>query len=123
MLLISHDTLEVAGLADRIGVLHHGRMIAEGAPSVLLAEAFGHKEELVLRLAAPPSELAARELSEAGLAPAEGGLVWCGLVVDAAARARALHDRLAQAGTPYRELAVRPPGLDALTTHLTEAAG
>lgn len=120
VLLISHDALEVADLADRIGVLHQGRLIAEGPPARLLSEAFGGREELVLRLLAPPTAGQTEWLGVTGLVAAEGGLVWRGLLTDAAAMARSLHDRLLAESASFRELAVRPPGLDALTRRLTD---
>jgi osmoprotectant transport system ATP-binding protein len=36
--MITHDMLEAVLLADRIGVMHDGRLIAEGTPRALMAE-------------------------------------------------------------------------------------
>lgn len=113
VLLISHNAEDVVALADRLGVMEAGRLIVEGRPAELMAQAFGGRTELVIRLsAAPPSVepiLAAR-----GLAPCDGGLCWSGTVVDAFSLAREIEMALLGVGVELSELTMRPPGLDAL---------
>jgi energy-coupling factor transport system ATP-binding protein len=55
VVLVSHDMAEVAALADRIFVLHAGRLVMQGAPRAVFAQAERLRE---WGLAAPPlSEL------------------------------------------------------------------
>jgi ABC-2 type transport system ATP-binding protein len=42
ILLTTHDLDEAERLADRVGVLHGGRLVAEGTPSELVARYAGH---------------------------------------------------------------------------------
>jgi ABC-2 type transport system ATP-binding protein len=113
ILLISHNAEDVAVLADRLGVMEAGRLMVEGRPAELMTRAFGGRTELVVRLsAAVPSVepiLAAR-----GLAASDHGLCWSGMVVDALAQAREIEMALRSVEVELRELAVHPPGLNAL---------
>jgi ABC-2 type transport system ATP-binding protein len=107
ILLISHDADDVRALADA------GRLVAEGSPAKLMADAFGGRQDLVVRLSAPPG--AARHcLQEQGLIEADDGLVWIGLVFDAPALASRLDRGLRELGVAAAEISVRQPGLDAL---------
>jgi ABC-2 type transport system ATP-binding protein len=122
ILLISHNAEDVAVLADRLGIMEAGRLVAEGRPAELMAQAFSGRTELVVRLSAtvPSVEpiLAAR-----GLAPSDQGLCWSGVVVDALAQAREIEMALRSVNIELREMAVRPPGLDALIGWATGSAG
>jgi len=55
--LITHDVLEAALLADRIAVMHAGKVLAEGAPAELLA---GHGDPQVRALMDSPRRQAER---------------------------------------------------------------
>jgi ABC-2 type transport system ATP-binding protein len=113
ILFISHNAEDVAVLADRLGVMEAGRLMVEGRPAELMARAFGGRTELVVRLSvtAPAAESI---LAERGLAPSDHGLCWSGIVVDALAQAHEIETALRSVDVGLRELAVRPPGLDAL---------
>lgn len=113
ILLISHNTEDVALLADRLGVMEAGRLIAEGRPAELMASAFDGRTELVIRLSAT-TPLVEPFLRARGLAPSDGGLCWSGNVANAFAQAHAIEIELRRVEVELRELAVRPPGLDAL---------
>jgi ABC-2 type transport system ATP-binding protein len=121
ILLISHSAEDVAVLADRLGVMEAGRLMVEGHPAELMAQAFGGRTELVVRLsAASPSVgpiLAAR-----GLAPSDRGLSWSGTVADAVTQASEIEMALRWVDVELRELAVHPPGLDALIGWATRSA-
>jgi ABC-2 type transport system ATP-binding protein len=118
ILLISHNAEDVAVLADRLGVIEAGRLVAEGRPAELMAQAFGGRTELVVRLSAtvPSVEpiLAAR-----GLTPSNQGLCWSGVVADALAQAHEIEIALRSVDVELRELTVHPPGLDALIAWAT----
>ena len=122
VLLISHDASDVLALADRIGVLDRGRLVAEGAPATLIAEAFGGCETVTLRLAQAASPETAAVLTRHGLTTGADPMVWSAVMADAAARARGVHDALDLAGVAFREVAVRPPGLDQFIALTVETA-
>ncbi|RZJ96516.1 MAG: ABC transporter ATP-binding protein, partial [Brevundimonas sp.] len=115
-LLISHDALFVADVADRIGVMAQGRLIAEGPPQDLVETAFGADRLLNIRFARPASPRCAGLLTEAGLVQGKDGLTWSRSTRDALTLAQALApDVDAEDG----EIIVRRPGLDDLVTHLS----
>ena len=122
ILLISHNAEDVAVLADRVGVMEAGRIMVEGRPTELMARAFGGRTELVVRLsdAAPSVE---PFLTARGLAASDQGLCWSGMVMDALAQAREIEMALRSADVGLRELAVHPPGLDALIDWATGSVG
>jgi ABC-2 type transport system ATP-binding protein len=113
ILLISHHTEDVAVLANRLGVMEGGRLIAEGRPDELMAKAFGGRREITIRLSTT-KQAAESVLKARGLASSEGGLCWRGTVADGFAQAREIEMELLWIDAPLRELAVRSPGLDAL---------
>jgi ABC-2 type transport system ATP-binding protein len=113
ILLISHDADDVRALADRVGVLEGGRLVAEGSPADLMAQAFGGRQTLTVQLSATTIQ-AENTLLEAGLAVGDDGLSWSGLVADAPALAARLDTALRKRGVSAVELSVRQPGLDAL---------
>jgi len=121
ILLISHNAEDVVALADRLGVMEAGRLIVEGRPAELMAQAFRGRTELVVRLSAA-SSLVEPILGARGLAPSDGGLCWSGTVVDALAQAREIEMALLWVDVRLRGLTVRPPGLDALIDWATGLA-
>jgi ABC-2 type transport system ATP-binding protein len=113
ILLISHDADDVRALADRAGVLDAGRLVAEGSPADLMAQAFGGRQDLVVRLNASAGA-AEKVLLKQGLSASEDGLIWSGLASDAPALASQLDRALRKLGVTAAEISVRQPGLDAL---------
>ncbi|HTW51550.1 MAG TPA: ABC transporter ATP-binding protein [Stellaceae bacterium] len=118
ILLISHNTEDVAVLADRLGVMEAGRLIMEGRPDTLMTEAFGGRTELVIRLSAATPSIEP-VLAAHGLTPSDGGLCWSGTVADAFTHALEIEMALLWADVKLRELTVQPPGLDALIGWVT----
>jgi ABC-2 type transport system ATP-binding protein len=112
ILLITHNAEDVAALADRVGIIDGGRLIAEGHPADLLAAAFGGRTELIVRLSAPAPSVEPM-LTAAGLA-SEDNLLWTGLVLDAVAEAHKIEVALRPVAVEVTELRVQPPALDAL---------
>jgi len=53
ILLATHDMDEAARLCDRVAVIACGRIVATGAPHVLMAEHGGSLEDVILQLAKP----------------------------------------------------------------------
>jgi len=118
ILLISHHADDVAVLADRLGIMEAGRLVMEGRPAELMAQAFGGRTELVVRLSAA-SPLAEPILSAHGLTSSDRGLYWSGTVADALTQAQEIETALRSVDVELRELAVQPPGLDALIAWAT----
>ncbi len=113
ILLISHDAEDVRALADRVGVLEAGRLVAEGSPTWLMARAFGGRQDLVVRLSEPAAG-AEHILLKQGLTASDDGLIWHGLASDAPALATEVDRALRKLGVAAAEISVRQPGLDAL---------
>lgn len=120
ILLISHNTEDVAVLADRLGIMEAGRLILEGHPGELIAQAFGSRTEIVIRFSAVAPSVEPI-LRARGLEPSDGGLCWSGTVADAFAQAREIEMELLWVDVKLRELAVHPPGLDALIAWATDS--
>ena len=95
-------------------------MIVEAPPSELMAEAFGNRTELVVRLSAA-SPRVEPILAGRGLKQTEQGLFWSGLVPDALAQAHEIETALRWIDVELREIEVHPPGLDALIAWATES--
>jgi ABC-2 type transport system ATP-binding protein len=121
ILLISHDADDVTTLADRVGVLSAGRLVAEGSPHTLVQAAFGTRKTLSVMLRAQ-NQAAATILDGMGLSSSDGGLGWTCLIEDAANRALEIDRALGGAGVQAREITVRPPGLDSLIGWATDAS-
>ena len=113
ILLISHNADDVSGLADRVGILDQGRLLIDGSPEDLIRRAFGERQAVAIRLAVTSSQ-AVEYLLSCGLTSSDEGISWLGLVDDAAALALAIDQQLRKIGCATREIAVRPPAVDAL---------
>ncbi len=121
ILLISHDADDVRALADRVGVLEAGRLVVEGSPADLMAQAFSGRQDLTVVLNGAAGEVE-KTLLNSGLAASHDGLIWSGLVFDAPAMASRLDRALRKRGVAAAEISVRQPGLDALIGWACEAS-
>ncbi|MFN7965436.1 MAG: ABC transporter ATP-binding protein [Acidobacteriota bacterium] len=120
MLLTTHDLAQAEELADRIGVLDEGRLLAEGTLTELIAKNFGDERRLAIRLAAPPEASAGAALRESGLIPhAQDERRWSGAAsggFEALGTCRAQIERL---GLSLIEISLAEPSLADLFFHLT----
>jgi ABC-2 type transport system ATP-binding protein len=78
MLLTTHDLDQTTELADTVGVLSRGRLVATGAPAELVERTFGGDRELLLTLAADPGGDSRRVLDAHGLRRISDGVRWTG---------------------------------------------
>ncbi|MBU4435972.1 MAG: ABC transporter ATP-binding protein [Alphaproteobacteria bacterium] len=121
VLLVTHDLEQAGALADRVGFLRDGRMMLEGEPRALIAEAFGVQMEVLVELLAEPDAAGELRLAAEGLVRAtRRAHLWTRLDVDGYAAAGRLDKRLRKAGLIPREIRVRQPSLQNLFTLVAE---
>ncbi|MEF8779435.1 MAG: ABC transporter ATP-binding protein [Haloferacaceae archaeon] len=118
--LTSHSMAEVERLADRVGLLRDGELVAVGTPAALIAE-YGGESRLVVRGSVATREIAeelARETGFAVTAPAED-VVFSGVTpADIPAAVEALESR----GVAYESLTWTEPSLEDVYLQLTGEA-
>jgi ABC-2 type transport system ATP-binding protein len=111
ILLTTHDLEQAEELADRVGIVNEGRLLAEGAPGDLVRESFGRARELQVTLADDPGAEQRARLESEGLRCGSETAVWSGPLEGGLEALSALGERLAAAGLSVLELRVRDPGL------------
>jgi ABC-2 type transport system ATP-binding protein len=118
VLLVTHNVLEAERGVDRLAVLHHGRIVAEGTPAHLRA---GHDDRLRLQVVAATEPLAA-ELATRFSGPyppaVTGRRVVLAIEADAAGAALAWANREHAAGA-VEEFSVTPVSLEDVYIGLT----
>ena len=120
ILLVTHDLEQAGALADRVGFLRDGEKVLEGAPKVLIADAFGDQVEVEVDVGAEASAAEAEHLAAEGLWRDESG-IWRRLAPDGYALAGQLGQRLKAQGLAPREIRVRRPSLEQLFALVAEA--
>ncbi|KQY34703.1 ABC transporter [Caulobacter sp. Root487D2Y] len=116
VLMTTHDLDQAGALADRVGFLRDGQLVLEGRPRALIAEAFGERMEIQVRLAEEIDAAGESRLAAEGLERTGRPTVWTRLDADGYAAAGRLDKRLRQAGLTPREIRVREPSLANLFT-------
>ncbi len=119
ILIATHDMAEAETLADRVGIMVEGRLVAEGTPQALTAEVFGTGQDVLLHLAATADGSAAAALTGAGLTPSDQDpLIWYGTIDGGFAALAALSRDLSAAGAAVDEARLREPGLAGVYLHV-----
>jgi ABC-2 type transport system ATP-binding protein len=113
LLHTTHQLGEAEGVCEHVVIVDRGRVVAEGAPEVLVERTLGRDREVVLTLDRPAAP---------GTLPAgtrgEGCTVRAG-IDDLAVGLPALLERLRAAGYGVADLQVVRPDLEAVFLHLT----
>jgi ABC-2 type transport system ATP-binding protein len=110
----THYMEEAERLCDRIAIVDHGRVIAQGSKEELVARSFGTRSDVLMRLADVPAAGA--------WAAARGGTLQEGVAhfpVDRPADVAALLDAAARDGLDVIDLVLRRPNLESVFLQLT----
>ncbi|MBO9560783.1 MAG: ABC transporter ATP-binding protein [Caulobacter sp.] len=111
VLITTHDLDQADALADRVGFLREGRLVLEGEPHTLIAEAFGERMEVQVHLVHEADAAGEKRLVAEGLERTSRSTVWTRLDAEGYAAAGVLDKRLREAGLAPREIRVREPSL------------
>jgi ABC-2 type transport system ATP-binding protein len=120
VLMTTHDLDQAGAMADRVGFLRDGRLVLEGEPRALIAEAFGEQMEVLVHLAEEIDAAGEIRLAAEGLERTRRPMVWARLDADGYAAAGRLDKRLRKLGLTPREIRVREPSLANLFTLLSD---
>ncbi len=119
VLLATHDLEQATELADRVGVLARGRLIAADTPARLIERGFGGDRELLLTLASDPGQPSRGMLEAHGLRSISEGTRWTGRLHGGLADLSELQARLEDAGLRVEEIRIREPSLRSVFFQLT----
>ncbi|HMD77821.1 MAG TPA: ABC transporter ATP-binding protein [Terracidiphilus sp.] len=115
LIYTTHYMEEAERLCDRVAIIDHGRIIAEGAHEELVRSAFASRSQVLARLAGPPAELdawverhAGRHVDGAAEFTIEHSTLIAGLLDDAA-----------RSGLELVDVTIRRPNLESVFLHLT----
>ncbi len=117
VLMITHDFDEAGGLADRVGFLVGGRLVAQGEPREMMCALFGQRKRIEIHLPHAPVERQRAALAARGATPTRQANVWTALR-DLPGRwdAGSFAEELVASGLEIGELRLRDPGLECLYT-------
>jgi ABC-2 type transport system ATP-binding protein len=111
----THYMEEAERLCDRIAIVDHGKIIAQGTHAELVQSAFGTRSQVLARFAGPEDRIAA-------WVGARGGQATDGLVqftVERPTEIAALLEGSAKAGLELIDVSLRRPNLESVFLHLT----
>lgn len=111
MLLTTHDLEQAEAIADRVGILHEGRILVEGTPESLVRSRMGDRKEVTAIFARVPEGAQLQALADLGFERTQSPSQWMAQLAPEVLAAGWLGTRLAQAGLAVKELSVRDPDL------------
>lgn len=118
IMMTTHDLEQAEELADRVGILHQGRIVMEGAPDELLCSTMGKHKEIVLTLARAPDANQETALAAMGFRQARVSLEWMARMLPEQITDGWLGAQLKQAGIRVKEIRVQDPDLSSLFLHV-----
>jgi ABC-2 type transport system ATP-binding protein len=122
VLYTTHYMEEAERLCDRVGIIDHGRLIAEGTPRELVTMV-GERDRIELAVAGDPGEFlaACRDLSGVETADAGRGTVQV-IAADGPSLLPDLLELAGRTGIRVKNVDVTSPDLEAVFLHLTGTA-
>ena len=127
VLLTTHDMEEAEALADRVGIIVAGEIMAWGPPRQLVERLFGDAKELIANLGPSGSQggapsTARTALVQSGFTPDQRGDQWRRRVNWSDGQISQFMAQLLAREAGLKELRVRRPGLDTVLAHYVEGA-
>lgn len=114
VLMITHDFAEADGLADRVGFLRDGELVAHGPPDIMVAELFEGRKRVDVLLSGPPLGEQTATLARCGARPTADPTVWTAYLDLRGWDVERFGAVLAASGLHVGELRLREPGLESL---------
>lgn len=111
ILITTHDLEQAQELADRIGILVDGQIVAEGNPAELIQATFGNAKDLIVTLSCAPDDRGRALLASEGLLPVQDQKIWTGRLQGELGDLSGLGRRIVAAGLAVVEVRVREPDL------------
>jgi ABC-2 type transport system ATP-binding protein len=115
ILYTTHYMEEAERLCDRIAIIDHGRIIAEGTSEELVRNAFGTRSEVTARFSGNPEEIAAW-VKQRGGSMSEGTAQFA---VTRPTEIAPLLDEASTRGIGIEDVSLRRPNLESVFLHLT----
>ena len=117
VLMTTHDFEEAGALADRVGFLVDGRLVAHGTPRKMIEAMFGDRKRIEIHLPRAPVERQRAVLAEQGATSTGQANVWTAFRDLAGGwDAGSFAGELVASGLEIGELRLRDPGLECLYT-------
>jgi ABC-2 type transport system ATP-binding protein len=111
----THYMEEAERLCDRVAIIDHGRIIAQGTNQELVHSTFASRSQVVARFANPASETGAWVEQHAGRL-VDGSAEF---TIERSTQIAGLLDDAAQAGLELLDVTLRRPNLESVFLHLT----
>jgi len=111
----THYMEEAERLCDRIAIIDHGRIIAEGTKDALVECSFGKRSQVLARFDGTPDQIAAWATRHGGRVSGETAE----FTIEQAAEIAPLLDDAAKAGLNLIDVSLRRPNLESVFLHLT----
>ena len=115
LIYTTHYMEEAERLCDRIAIVDHGRIIAQGTNQELVRQSFGARSQVAARFAGDDERLAAWIAARGGSA-IDGAAQF---TVERSAEIAALLEASSKAGFELLDVSVRKPNLESVFLHLT----